>query len=86
MGKTQICRRAQVGEDFVGSGYRKSQKEGQQETRKISVEDALTFLRPIKKAWLCNMNEEAGEELPMVGNSVAVKLDPFKIVTVMAEF
>ena len=50
------------------------------------IDDTLTFLRPVKKAWLCNMNEEVVEELPMSGNSVAVTLDPFKIVTVMAEF
>ena len=50
------------------------------------IEETLTFLRPIKKAWLCNMNEEAIGELPAVGNAVDVTLDPFKIVTVMLEF
>jgi mannosylglycerate hydrolase len=50
------------------------------------IEEALTFLCPIKKAWLCNMNEEPQSELPMVGNSVAVHLEPFKIVTVMVAF
>jgi len=50
------------------------------------IEETLTFLRPIKKAWLCNMNEEVVEELPSVGNAVDVVLDPFRIVTVMMEF
>ncbi len=50
------------------------------------IEETLTFLHPIKKAWLCNMNEEPIEELPLSGNSVTAPLDPFKIVTVMLKF
>jgi len=51
-----------------------------------AVEETLTFLRPIKKAWLCNMNEEPIGELPTSGTSVALTLAPYKIVTVMGEF
>lgn len=50
------------------------------------ISETLTFLRPLKKAWLCTMNEEPIEELPMVGMSVPLVLDPYKIVTVMVEF
>jgi mannosylglycerate hydrolase len=50
------------------------------------IQETLTFLRPIKKAWLCNLNEESEKELPIIGKSVSVRLDPYKIVTVMVEF
>ena len=51
-----------------------------------AIEETLTFLRPVKTAWLCDMNEKAEIELAIEGNSVAVMLDPFRIVTLMAEF
>ena len=51
----------------------------------IAVDETLTLLRPVKKAWLCDMNEEPIEELAIQDNSVSVKLDPFKIVTILAE-
>lgn len=51
----------------------------------IAVDETLTLLRPLKKAWLCDMNEEPIEELAIQDNSVSVKLDPFKIVTILAE-
>jgi len=50
------------------------------------IQETLTFLRPVKKAWLCNMNEEPIEEVPLVGNAVPVELGSYKIVTVMMEF
>ena len=50
------------------------------------IEETLTFLQPVKKTLLCNMNEEVIEEIPMVGNSVPLSLAPYKIITVMAEF
>ncbi len=50
------------------------------------IQETLTFLRPIKKAWLCNLNEESEKEIPIIGKSVSVRLNPYKIVTVMVEF
>ena len=51
----------------------------------IAIDVTLTLLRPIKKAWLCDMNEAPIEELAIQNNSVSVKLAPFKIVTILAE-
>ncbi len=51
-----------------------------------AIDETLTFLRPIKKAWVCNMNEEPLEELPAAGNAVSVSLAPYRIVTAMVEF
>jgi len=51
-----------------------------------TIEETLTFLRPIKKASLCNMNEEPIEELPTAGTSAALTLAPYRIMTVMGEF
>jgi mannosylglycerate hydrolase len=50
-----------------------------------SIAETLSFLRPIKKAWLCNMNEEIIEALPAIGNAVNVSLDSFRIITLMVE-
>lgn len=50
------------------------------------LEETLTFLHSIKKAWLCSMNEEVIEELAVDGTSVALGLGPFKIITVLVEF
>ncbi len=51
-----------------------------------AIEETLTFLRSIEKAWLCSMNEEPVEDLPTSGTSVNLTLAPYKIVTVMGEF
>jgi len=50
------------------------------------VAETLTLLRPVKKAYLCNMNEEVIEELTVDANSVSLELNPFRIETVMFEF
>lgn len=50
-----------------------------------AIEETPTFLRPPRKAWLCDMNEAPLEELSIEGNSLSVKLDPYKIVTLLIE-
>lgn len=47
--------------------------------------ETITLLRPIKKAWLCDLNEAPVEELTVQNNAVSVKLAPYKIVTIMTE-
>ena len=47
-----------------------------------SVKSSLTFDRPFKKAYLCNMMEEELEELPVEGNTVSLCFKPFEIHTI----
>ncbi|NUM56726.1 MAG: hypothetical protein HUU46_24115 [Candidatus Hydrogenedentes bacterium] len=46
----------------------------------------LTFAKPIKKAWLCNLNEERRKELKPAGKSLSVALTKKKIATIEVTF
>lgn len=45
------------------------------------VDTKITFFRPIKEAWLTNMNEERREQLPVNDNVLSIRFGPKKIVT-----
>ncbi len=50
-------------------------------TRK-AVKGSLKLFKPIKKAWLTNMNEEHDKELKPAGSNLSIAVGPKKIVTV----
>ncbi|HRK33551.1 MAG TPA: glycoside hydrolase family 38 C-terminal domain-containing protein, partial [Candidatus Hydrogenedentes bacterium] len=51
-----------------------------------SVTAKLTFAKPIKKAWFCNLNEERRKEVKPVGKALTVPLGKKKIATVEIVF
>ncbi|MFA6243337.1 MAG: glycosyl hydrolase-related protein [Candidatus Hydrogenedentales bacterium] len=46
----------------------------------------LKFAKPVKKAWLTNLNEERRDELKPKGSAISLKLAKKKIVTVEVTF
>jgi len=51
-----------------------------------SVTAKLTFAKPIKKAWFCNLNEERRKEVKPVGKALTVPLGKKKIATIEIVF
>ncbi|OQB40208.1 MAG: alpha-mannosidase [Candidatus Latescibacteria bacterium ADurb.Bin168] len=50
-----------------------------------AMRGTVTFYQTIKKAWLCNMNEERREELRPNGNALALDVSKKKIMTIELE-
>lgn len=47
---------------------------------------SLSCAKPIKKAWLCDMDENKLEEIEVLEGTVRLSFTPFEIVTVMLDF
>ncbi|HPC43510.1 MAG TPA: glycoside hydrolase family 38 C-terminal domain-containing protein [Candidatus Latescibacteria bacterium] len=50
-----------------------------------AMNGTITFYRPIKKAWLCNMNEERRQDLEPKGNVLTLDVPKKKIMTIEFE-
>ena len=46
----------------------------------------ISFLKDIKKAYICNLNEERQQEIPVNGNTIQLSLKKSKIITVEMMF
>ena len=46
----------------------------------------LSFAKPIKAAWVCNMLERPIAELPVEGNQLEIDVHPYEILTLKCQF
>jgi alpha-mannosidase len=52
----------------------------------VSSRAEITFDRPVKRAWSCNLMEDKEQVLKVVGNRVRFGAQPYEIVTLWVEF
>ena len=73
----EVVKQAEDSEDWIVRLYEYA-------NRRTRTRLQLPF--PVKKAVLCNMQEEDGQELPIQGDSVSLSLRPFEIQTLRISF
>ena len=73
----EVVKQAEDSEDWIVRLYEYA-------NRRTRTRLRLPF--PVKKAVLCDMQEQDGQELPIQGDSVSLSLRPFEIQTLRISF